>query len=456
MTKSLKPYVENSHALSAQDLSAAYMSSSTRISRFVILGLLSVAFFVGGSIYWSLTTKLDGAVVAPASFVVEGNRKTVQHLEGGIVSELLIKEGDVVVANQTLLRLDSTETDVNLTVLGSQFSELVLRSARLTAELQDDDSFPPVRIDPVIAKRLEEKKFLAAYKTQKRLFDTQQAARQSEEEILQQRVKSLNQEIEGLENQRAANQNQLTIAKRELGALQKLFKQGYTSASRVNVVKREIERLRGQDASFKTSQARARNQIGELQLSALSEKKQRRERATAELASTQAQLASVEPQYLGAVQRQKRIDVKAPVSGKIVNLNIYTQGGVIRPGENILDIVPADEALVVAARVSPTDIEKLRVGQETRIRLTAFDQTNVPEAQGIILDLSADSIRDERSGAEYFVAKVRLDKEQSADVEDLKFVPGMPADIFVNTGERTAISYLLQPLSNRLSRTFIE
>ena len=156
------------------------------------------------------------------------------------------------------------------------------------------------------------------------------------------------------------------------------------------------------------------------------------------------------------MQRQKRVDVKAPVSGKIVNLNIYTQGGVIRAGEDILDIVPADEALIVAARVSPTDIEKLRIGQETRVRLTAFDQTNVPEAQGIILDLSADSIRDERSGAEYFLAKVQLDEEQSDDVEDLKFVPGMPADIFVNTGERTAISYLLQPLSNRLSRTFIE
>ena len=326
----------------------------------------------------------------------------------------------------------------------------------MTAELQDDDSFPPVRIAPEISKRLDEKKFLAAYQTQKRLFDTQRIARQSEEEILNQRVESLNQEIEGLENQRGANQNQLNIARRELGGLRKLFKQGYTSASRVNVVQREIERLRGQDASFKTSQARARNQIGELQLSALSEKKNRRERATAELAATQAQLATVEPQYLGVVQRQKRVDVKAPVSGKIVNLNIYTQGGVIRPGEDILDIVPADEALVVAARVSPTDIEKLRIGQETRVRLTAFDQTNVPEAQGIILDLSADSIRDERSGAEYFVAKVQLDEEQSSDVEDLKFVPGMPADIFVNTGERTAISYLLQPLSNRLSRTFIE
>ena len=456
MNQSLKPYSGNSPALSAQDLSVVYMSSSTRISRLVILGLLCISLFVGGSIYWSLTTKLDGAVVAPASFVVEGNRKTVQHLEGGIVSELLIKEGDVVEANQTLLRLDSTDTDVNLTVLGSQFSELVLRRARLTAELQDDDSFPPVRIAPEISKRLDEKKFLAAYQTQKRLFDTQRIARQSEEEILNQRVESLNQEIEGLENQRGANQNQLNIARRELGGLRKLFKQGYTSASRVNVVQREIERLRGQDASFKTSQARARNQIGELQLSALSEKKNRRERATAELAATQAQLATVEPQYLGVVQRQKRVDVKAPVSGKIVNLNIYTQGGVIRPGEDILDIVPADEALVVAARVSPTDIEKLRIGQETRVRLTAFDQTNVPEAQGIILDLSADSIRDERSGAEYFVAKVQLDEEQSADVEDLKFVPGMPADIFVNTGERTAISYLLQPLSNRLSRTFIE
>ncbi|MEP2942861.1 MAG: HlyD family type I secretion periplasmic adaptor subunit [Hyphomicrobiales bacterium] len=456
MNQSLKPYTGNSSALSAQDLSVAYMASSTRISRLVILGLLCVMFFVGGSIYWSLTKKLDGAVVAPASFVVEGNRKTVQHLEGGIVSELLIKEGDVVEANQTLLRLDSTDTDVNLTVLGSQFSELVLRRARLTAELQDDDSFPPVRIDPEISKRLDEKSFLAAYQTQKRLFDTQRIARQSEEEIMQQRVESLNQEIEGLENQRGANQNQLTIARRELGALQKLLKQGYTSESRVNVVKREIERLRGQDASFKTSQARARNQIGELQLTALSEQKNRQERATAELAATQAQLATVEPQYLGVVQRQKRVDVKAPVSGKIVNLNIYTQGGVIRPGEDILDIVPADEALVVAARVSPTDIEKLRIGQETRVRLTAFDQTNVPEAQGIILDLSADSIRDERSGAEYFVAKVQLNEEQSADVGELKFVPGMPADIFVNTGERTAISYLLQPLSNRLSRTFIE
>ena len=150
MNQSLKPYSGNSPALSAQDLSVVYMSSSTRISRLVILGLLCISLFVGGSIYWSLTTKLDGAVVAPASFVVEGNRKTVQHLEGGIVSELLIKEGDVVEANQTLLRLDSTDTDVNLTVLGSQFSELVLRRARLTAELQDDDSFPPVRIAPEI------------------------------------------------------------------------------------------------------------------------------------------------------------------------------------------------------------------------------------------------------------------------------------------------------------------
>jgi len=446
MNRSLKPYNGNSPALSQQDISVAYISSSTRISRLVIFGFLCISLFVGGSIYWSLTTKLDGAVVAPASFVVEGNRKTVQHLEGGIVSELLIKEGDVVVANQTLLRLDSTDTDVNLTVLGSQFSELVLRRARLTAELQDEAKFPPVSIAPEISKRLDEAKFVAAYQTQKSLFDTQRIARQSEEDILKQRIESLNQEIDGLESQRGANQNQLNIARRELGGLRKLFKQGYASASRVNVVQREIERLRGQDASFKTSQARARNQIGELKLSALSEKKNRRERATTELAAIQAQLATVEPQYLGVVQRQKRVDVKAPVSGKIVNLNIYTQG----PGEDILDIVPTDEALVVAARVSPTDIEKLRIGQETRVRLTAFDQTNVPEAQGI------NSIRDERSGAEYFVAKVQLDEEQSADVEDLKFVPGMPADIFVNTGERTAISYLLQPLSNRLSRTFIE
>jgi len=413
-------------------------------------------FFVGGSVYWAINAKLDGAVVAPASFVVEGNRKTVQHLEGGIVSELLVKEGDFVEANQVLMRMDSTDNDVNLDVLGSQFTELNIRRARLLAEFGESNSFTIADLASVISGNAGEQKIQAIFATQKQLFDAQLTTRESEEEILTQRVSSLEREIDGLEIQRSASARQLEIAKTELSSFTQLLKKGLTQVSRVNAVKREIERLKGQDAAFTTSQARALNQIGELRLSALGQKKVRKEAITTELAAIEAQISAIEPQYLGALQKQKRIEIKAPVSGHVVNMSIYTRGGVIRPGEPVLDIVPTGEELIIEAKVNTTDIEKLHIGQSTRIRLTGFDQTDIPEAIGQIVDLSADSIRDERTGADYYVARVKLDVQQSENVAKLEFVPGMPADLFVNTGERTAISYLMQPLNERIARTFIE
>ncbi|MDJ0612934.1 MAG: HlyD family type I secretion periplasmic adaptor subunit [Rhizobiaceae bacterium] len=430
--------------------------NTTRFSRFVSVGVMIVSLFVGGSAYWAFNANLDGAIVAPASFVVEGNRKTVQHLEGGIVSELLVREGDFVSANQVLIRMDSTENDVNLDVLGSQFTELNVRRARLLAELSEETAFSLADLVEVATVNSDESKLAAVFGTQKRLFDAQLRTSESEKEILEKRVSSLEQEIEGLEVQRSANGRQLEIAKSELSSFNKLLQKGLTQVSRVNAVKREIERLKGLDASFTTSQARALNQIGELRLSYLGQKKVRKEAITTELASIEAQISNIEPQYVGALQRQKRIEIKAPVSGHVVNMSIYTKGGVIRPGESVLDIVPADQELIVEAKVNTTDIEKLRVGQNTRVRLTAFDQTDVPEANGQIVDLSADSIVDERTGAEYYSARVRLDDAQPNDVRDLKFVPGMPADVFVNTGTRTAISYLTQPLKDRIARTFIE
>lgn len=429
--------------------------SNTRFGRYVVLGLLVMSVMIGGSAYWAVNARLDGAVVAPASFVVDGNRKTVQHLEGGIVNELLVREGDVVEANQTLIRLDSSDNDVDLGVLGGQIAELEINRGRLLAQLRGQNEFSMEDV-ALIATSVEEEKIRSTFETQKQLFDTQLRSRLSEREVLDQRIASLEEEIEGLEDQRTATKEQMGIARKELGALEKLFKQGFSAASTVNAVRREIERLRGQDAAFRTSQARAVNQIAELKLTGLSEEKRLREAITTELASVEARIASVKPQYLGAIRRQTRIDVKAPVSGKIVNLQIYTKGGVIRPGQPILDIVPADEELVIEARVNTTDVEKLRIGQQTNVRLTAFDQSDVPEASGQIIDLSADSLRDERTGSEYYVAKVRLDDEQNSTVQGLSFVPGMPADVFIKTGERTAISYLVQPFTERLARTFTE
>jgi len=429
---------------------------NSRFGRFIFLGLFVVFGFIGSSAYWAVTAKLDGAVVAPASFVVEGNRKTVQHLEGGIVSELLVTEGDFVRANQVLMRMDSTDNDVNLDVLGSQIAELQVRKARLLAEFEGSGKFTISSLTAHLSGEVGNQKLQSIYLTQKQLFDAQTKARDSEKRVLEQQIASLEQEIDGIEEQRGANSRQMDIAVTELDAFETLLAKGLTQVSRVNSVKREIERLRGLDASFTTSQARSLNQIGELRLTAIGQQKLRQEAITTELASIEGQISSIEPQYLGAVQKQTRIDIKAPVSGRVVNMSIYTKGGVIRSGEPILDIVPADEELIIEAKVNTSDIEKLRIGQTTRIRLSAFDQSDVPEANGQIIDLSADSIKDERTGGDYYVARVKLSKEQPVNVQKLEFVPGMPADVFVNTGERTALSYLMQPLNDRLAKTFIE
>ena len=386
----------------------------------------------------------------------ESNRKTVQHLEGGIVRDLLVKEGDYVTADQVLLRMDSTDSDIDVDVLGTRLAELYVRQARLLAELSGRDTFVfDSERNPVVRDlAVDERDALIA--VQRELFDAQLRARKSEAEVVGQRIIRFREEIDGLEEQRAANARQLTIIEEELVAFEKLLKRGLTIASRVNGIKREKERLLGADAQFTTSQARAANQIDELKLSKIGQEKLRREAIATELAALETQISSIGPQYYGAKEKLKRVAVVAPVSGRVVDMQVYTMGGVVRAGEPILDIVPETDELVVEARVATADIEKLHVGQDTRIRLTAFDQADVPEATGRIVDLSADSLTDDRTGDRYYVARVRLDGEQSAEVRTLEFVPGMPADVFVNTGSRTAFSYFLQPLNERLARTFVQ
>lgn len=423
---------------------------------YICLGVVALLGLVGGAGYWSMSAKLDGAVVATASFVVESNRKTVQHLEGGIVRDLLVKEGDYVTADQVLLRMDSTDSDIDVDVLGTQLAELFVRRARLLAELSGKKRFEfDLTRNPVVdALSPDEQKTLIDVQTV--LFDAQVRAQTSEAEIVGQRVVRFEEEIAGLEEQREANGRQLVIIKQELGAFETLLKRGLTAASRVNGIKREMERLRGADAQFTTAQARAGNQIDELRLNKIGRERTRRTEIASELADLETRISSVGPQYYGAREKLKRVAVAAPVSGRIVNMQVYTEGGVIRGGEPILDIVPESDELVVEARVATADIEKLSVGQDTRVRLTAFDQTDVPEALGAIVGLSADSLTDERSGDQYFVARIKLDSEQPEQVRDLELIPGMPADVFVNTGSRTALSYFLQPLNDRLARTFIQ
>lgn len=456
MSQSLSPYTSSAPMHLETRSPHESVSDVSNVRAYILFGGVALSILAGAAGYWSVSAKLDGAVIAPASFVVESNRKTVQHLEGGIVRDLLVKEGDTVRANQVLLRMDSTDSDISVDVLGNRLAELYVRQARLVAELESKDAFEFAASENPVVRDLDSQKQSALIEVQRALFNAQRRARKSEKELVAQRIQRFQEEIDGLQDQRASNARQVEIIKLELAALEDLLRRELTTARRVNSLRREAERLHGADARFVTSQVRAGNQIDELKISEIGQARQRREAIATELAAIETQVSSIEPQYYGAKEKLKRVEVVAPVSGRVVNMQVYTKGGVIRSGDAILDIVPESDDLVVEARVETKDIEKLKVGQATRVRLTAFDETEVPEANGKIVDLSADALKDERSGEEYYAARIRLSAVQPDEVRRLQLLPGMPADVFVNTGSRTALSYFLQPLNDRLARTFVQ
>ncbi|APX10661.1 HlyD family type I secretion periplasmic adaptor subunit [Tateyamaria omphalii] len=426
------------------------------IKGLVFFGLCVVFCFVGGAAYWASASKLDGAVVAPAFFVVEGNRKTVEHLDGGIVRTIAVRNGDLVKAGQTLLELDSTDLDVDLDVIKSQLSDLMVRRARLLAQLNGKDRFDEQDVGASLSVPMDQSEWAAAYTTQKLLFDVERRSRIAEQALMDQQVSNLQDQVQGLQAQRLSNTRQLDITRQELGNLETLLNKGLVAAARVNGRRIEVERLNGVDATLATQETQARNQINELRLAAIGTQTLRDEAVSGELAQVEASLTTLAPQYIGARERLKRVAITAPVSGRVVEMTVFTTGGVVRPGIPILDIVPVDQPLVVEARVNTADIEKLHVGQSSRVRLSAFDQGDAPEAEGRIIDISADSLEDDRTGQFYYLARIKLNQTQTNDIAALDLVPGMPANIFVNTGERTALSYLAQPLSERLARTFIE
>ncbi|MEM6657995.1 MAG: HlyD family type I secretion periplasmic adaptor subunit [Pseudomonadota bacterium] len=439
-----------------QAVSVGMTDTTPGIRRYVLFGIFTLFAFFGGSVYWAYTSKLDGAVVAPASFVVEGDRKTVEHLDGGIIRDILIADGAFVQQGQPLIRLDSTEIDVDLAVLGNQLGELSVRRARLLAQMTGDSQFHESNARAAVPADLDQVYWYSAYLTQKQLFDAEARARQTEAQINAQRIAGLEDQIAGLITQRQTTQNQMEITRTELDNLQSLLDKGLVAAPRVNARQIELHRLQGVDASLRTQAAQARSQVQELELTLISQQKLRQEVVAGDLAVVEAQLDLVRPQFAGTSERRKRVVVLAPTSGRVVNLAVTTTGGVIRAGEHIMDIVPADQSLIVEARIKTGDIDKLRVGQSTRIRLSAFAATDVPEAVGSIYDISADALEDERTGEPYYKARVRLNAQQPEAVAALDIVPGMPADLFVNTGERAVIAYLAQPISDRLARTFIE
>jgi HlyD family type I secretion membrane fusion protein len=420
---------------------------------FAIAGImLAVAFFIGlGG--WAAVAPLSSAAPAPGQVRVESHRKTVQHLEGGIVKEILVHEGDAVQAGQVLVRLDDTQTGVTLKILRNQHDELKALETRLLAERQGDAVlfFPAElndkRADPVMANMLD---------GQERIFRQRRQSLTKQLDIINQEIAQLEAQKRGDQAQIAALDRQLALARSEADLLDDLVKRGLAARPNLLGLQGQVASLEGSRGEQLGRIAQAEQAIAEARLRAAELQNQNGNEIETELRDTQAKLAETEGKLQSAKDQNDRTLITAPVSGQVVNLRVFTVRGVISPGEPLLDIVPDDGPLVIDARIQPTDIDVVHVGLAAQIALTAYKRRIVPLLDGKVIGVSADTLQTEDHRNFYYEATISIQQDQLAKLRNVKLYPGMPVEVMIMTGDRTVFDYAIGPIIDSFHRAFRE
>ncbi|MBK5930222.1 HlyD family type I secretion periplasmic adaptor subunit [Halochromatium salexigens] len=420
-----------------------------------LLGLLILLLGLGGFLTWAALAPISSAAVAPGVVTVEGARKTVQHLDGGIVAEIFVREGDKVEADQLLVRLDDRETRAQLEMERGQLIALAAEEARLIAE-RDGLEQPqfPVRLFGGI--KMDDPRLLMAQSGQKRVFEARRQAREGEISVLEQRIEQLQERIAGVEDVLEANKRRAKLYQEEIDALTSLFDRQLGDKSRLREAERQQAELLGEQAERRSTIASTRVQIGETELEIAQIKRRFVSEVVEQLREVETELSDREERLRALSARLERTEIRSPASGAVVDLQTHTIGGVLRPGDKVLDLIPADEPLLIEARVSPTDIDQVFPGLEADIRFTAFNASTTPTVTGEVLTVSADRMTDQKTDQDYFLARVRVPPESLKELEDKTLLPGMPATVMIKTGERTFFEYLIRPISDRISVAFRE
>ncbi|MGE0766205.1 MAG: HlyD family type I secretion periplasmic adaptor subunit [Hyphomicrobiaceae bacterium] len=412
----------------------------------VLLGL------VGGLAVFSLVS-ISGAVVATGVVNVESNYQTVQHLDGGIVSKILVKNGDVVREGDVLLNLDDTAVKANRQIAVARSIDLLVQQARLEAERDRRDGLTlPAEIaamkdDPALDKLIA---------TQRALFAARRASHKGELAVLQQRKLQLIDEQSASERMLSARRKEAEFNAKEIAAVRPLYEKGYASQPRLLAVQRDAARLEGEIGRLTADVSKARAGLAEADLKIAQSEKEFTQTVVDELRKVQAQLAEVVEQRTALDDKLRRTIVRAPRSGRIHALAAHTEGGVIAPGASIMQVIPEGERLIIDAQLSPQDIDKVRQGGPAYVRFSAFNSRSSPSLNGTVLSVSPAQIVDQQ-GRSYFTAQVALADGEAAKLPtNHALVPGMPAEVFIETGSRSILSYFVKPLTDVLSRTFRE
>jgi membrane fusion protein, type I secretion system len=414
-----------------------------------IAGWSIIVFFFGVLGAWAMTAPLHGAVVANGVVKVEGNRRAVQHLEGGIVKELRVKDGAKVAAGDVLIVLDETQAQTEYDVLSRQALILRATEARLTAELVDGKA-PAM---PEIFKSASGD-VIEIWNAQLRQFESRRAALAGLRIVIKEKIAQLEHQIAGAQGQVKSYQAQRLSVIEEMESLAPLVKQGLIARPRYLTLERSAIALEGQVADTIASIARSRQAIAEQQQQMAQLDNDRMTEVTRDLRDTQAKLLEVVPRMLNAQTILGRLEIRAPHSGRVVGLTVFTVGAVIAKGEKILEVVPDQDSLIIEAQIAVENISDVRPNARAEIHLTAYQQRIVPVVRGEVLQISADRITDTRTGQAYYVALVRVDESELAALPNVQLYPGMPATVMIPTVERTAFDYLVGPLVMSFNHSF--
>jgi membrane fusion protein, epimerase transport system len=417
----------------------------------IAAGLAVALIFFAGFGSWAAYAPLNGAVVAPAVVKVEGSRKTIQHLDGGIVKELKVKEGDHVTAGEIVIALEDTQPRAARDILARQYDLLRAQEARLLAER---DGAREVGFPADLLARRDEPEVDKLLSTEKRQFQIRRTSLEGQIDVLNQRIHQSDEQIAGLQAQQAAVRKQIEIITAQLRDEYFLLEKGLTQRPRVLELERASAGLRGQDGDITASIARARQAIGEMQFQIIQAGNDRVTDVAKDLRDTQAKLVDLFPRLQAAQDVLDRTQMRTPYSGVVVDLGVFSVGAVIQRGDKVMDIVPTQNELTVEANVNVDDIHDVHPGMRAEVHFTAYKQRVIPVIHGIVVDVSADRLTDKRTGQPYYTAVVRVDRAELAKSKEIELYPGMAATVMIETKARTALDYLLGPVVASLDQSF--
>ena len=409
-----------------------------------------LVFGVGG---WAATAQLSGAVIAAGTLVVDTNVKKVQHPTGGVVGEVRVRDGQKVELGEVLVRLDETHTRANLTIIVNSLDELAARQARLEAER---DGLQSIAFPPDLMGRRDHSDVAALLNGEVQLFRLRGELRAGQRAQLKERIAQLAEQLQGMAGQSRAKQREIELIGRELDGVRELWRKNLIPINRVTALERDSARLEGERGSLDASIAQTKVKITETELQVLQIDQDLRSEVGKEIAEIRAKTAELREKRISAEDQLKRVDLRAPQTGIVHQLALHTVGGVVSPGEPLMLIVPEGDALTVEARILPQDIDQVNIGNTAVLRFTAFNQRTTPEIRGEVSRLSADLTTDQKTGATFYTVRITPSPSELGRLNGLRLVPGMPVESFIQTGERTALSYLTKPLADQVARAWRE